>query len=55
MTLTDWRTQDWIFVLRALCFYATSEATIETEYEYTHEIADTITQQEGSSASELLL
>lgn len=52
---TEWTPQDWIFVIEALCFYATSEVVSELKYEYAHQLADEIAAQEGLPASELLL
>lgn len=51
----NWHSQDWIFVIEALCFYATNETATDIEYERAHELVDAIARQEGLPASELLL
>lgn len=52
---SEWHSQDWILVVQALCFYATSEVATDIEYEHVHQLVDEIAAQEGLEASELLL
>lgn len=50
----DWH-QDWIFVIKALCWFASDELTPTAEAEYAHRLVDGIAAEQGLAASELLL
>lgn len=51
----NWQIEDWVLVVHALCYYATSETATGEEYEHAHALVDVIAEHKGANGSELLL
>lgn len=52
---TDWHPQDWILVVEALCFYATSEVADVRDYDHAHRLVDGVAAEQGLEACDLLM
>lgn len=50
----DWHPQDWILVIKALCWFASDDLVDPADAEAAHRLVDGIAAEQGLEASELL-